>query len=216
MRIIALSDIHGAHARAEDILRREGTFDVIVIAGDLTTRGTSVEAESAIASLSSYGQPIIAVAGNMDPPALDETLRRLGVGIDSTGIIVGETGFFGVSASPFTPFNTPYELSEEEIMRRAEEGWKMVVKARWRVFVPHAPPRGSKLDRSFTGMHVGSTAVREFVERNEPDVVICGHIHEARGTDTIGKSRMVNCGPAGKGQYAVVTLSERIMIETKG
>jgi hypothetical protein len=92
----------------------------------------------------------------------------------------------------------------------------MVASARWKVFVPHAPPRGTRLDRTFSGVHAGSTAVRDFITAHSPDVVISGHIHEARGTDTMGATRIVNCGQAGKGEYAVVTLGEEVLIETGG
>jgi hypothetical protein len=30
---------------------------------------------------------------------------------------------------------------------------------------------------------------RRFVEREQPDLVLCGHIHESRGTDTIARAR---------------------------
>jgi uncharacterized protein len=216
MRIIAVSDIHGARGRVEAILEREGPCDLLVIAGDITTRGTAGEVESAITAFRSYAQPIVAVAGNMDPPSIEGVLDQLGVGIDGKGVVIGEAGFFGVSGSPFTPFSTPYEIPEEEILRRAEQGWAMVAPARWKIFVPHAPPRGTKLDRTFSGAHVGSTAVRDFITAHSPDVVISGHIHEARGMDVMGATSIVNCGQAGKGEYAVITLGEHIRIEAGG
>jgi Icc-related predicted phosphoesterase len=141
MRIIAFSDIHGSYGRLEQTLRTESPFDAVIIAGDLTTHGTTDEARSVIQSLQKLGKPILAVAGNMDLPALDSTYDLMGVNINARGIVFGETGFFGVSGSPFTPMNTPYEISEAEIARRADMGWKTVSVARWKIFVPHAPPK---------------------------------------------------------------------------
>jgi Icc-related predicted phosphoesterase len=66
------------------------------------------------------------------------------------------------------------------------------------------------------GTHVGSKSVRDFIEREQPDVVICGHIHEARGQDAIGRSKIVNCGPASKGYYAVIEIGEKILITNEG
>jgi uncharacterized protein len=77
-----------------------------------------------------------------------------------------------------------------------------------RIFCPHAPPHGTACDRLANGEHVGSTVVRAFVEREQPDLVLCGHIHESRGTDTIGRSRIVNPGPVPAGHYAVVDVGE--------
>ena len=215
MRIIAVADIHGSHDVVEKILVREETFDAVVIAGDVTTRGTERELESAIFSVLGHGKPVVAVAGNMDPPRLEQSLEKLGGSRNGRGIIVGDAGFFGVSACPVTPFHTPYELDEEEIARRAEAGWAQVAAARWKIFVPHAPPRKTKLDRTFTGMHPGSRSVRELIERRIPDVVICGHIHEARGVDALGATRMVNCGPAGRGYYAVITIDRTAEVECR-
>jgi hypothetical protein len=68
------------------------------------------------------------------------------------------------------------------------------------------------VDRLSSGIHVGSTAVREFVERRQPDVVICGHIHEARGTDRLGKTKIVNCGKAGSGFYSLIDVQDEVTI----
>jgi len=216
MRILAFSDLHGSFDAVEKVLRDEVAFDAVVIGGDLTTHGTSAEACGAVERFQRCGRPLVVVAGNMDPPEADNGFAGLGVSINARGLTIGDAGFFGVSASPFTPFRTPYEISEEEIRERAEAGWAEVSAARWKVFVPHAPPARTALDRTFFGKHVGSTAVREFIEARTPHVVVCGHIHEARGTDTIGATRMVNCGQAGKGYYAVVTLADQITVETRG
>lgn len=215
MRIIALADVHGSHETVQAILEREQPFDAVVIAGDVTTKGTAHELESAILAVRRHGQPVVAVAGNMDPPRLEQSLEELGVSVNGRGVVIGDAGFFGVSACPVTPFHTPYEIDEEEIARRADAGWAQVASARWKVFVPHTPPRMTRLDRTFTGMHVGSTAVREFIERNHPHVVVCGHIHEARGVDTITGTQMVNCGPAGRGSYAVITIDDTARVECR-
>jgi uncharacterized protein len=216
MRILALSDIHGAYARAEEILIRETAYDLILISGDLTTHGFPAEAEKAMKQFQTYGKPILVVSGNMDSPEIDDAFTRMGCSINAKGILFEDIGFFGVSAAQFSSLHTPYEISEEEILRRARVGWNDVKNARWKVFVPHAPPHNTTLDQLYLGNHVGSTAIRTFVDTYQPDVVVCGHIHEARGTDTLGVSRMINCGPAAKGYYAVVEIGETITIENCG
>jgi putative phosphoesterase len=216
MRILAFSDIHGSYKKVEEILSKESSCDALIIAGDLTTVGSPQEAEMAIRQFRRHGKPLFAVAGNMDLPELEATFLSLGVSLNARGVLHGDVGLFGVSASPFTPMNTPYEISEDEIMKRAEAGWKDVTQARWKVFVPHAPPRDTKVDRIMLGKHVGSTAVREFVEKRQPDLVLCGHIHEARGIDKLGKTTIVNCGPAGRGYYVVLEIGNEINVELQG
>jgi Icc-related predicted phosphoesterase len=139
----------------------------------------------------------------------------MGVSIDARGVIIDNVGFFGVSAAPLSPLHTPNEIPEEEIRRRADAGWKDVKPARWRIFVPHSPPKDTRLDRIFLGSHVGSRAVREFIQENGPDLMICGHIHEARGEDSLGKTTLVNCGQAGKGYYVIVDVNDDITISMR-
>ncbi len=216
MRILAFTDIHGSYDRVAEILAKEAAFDAVIVGGDLTTHGTVSEATSALRRFQAFGKPLFAVAGNMDFPSFDASYEALGVNINARGTVLGQAGFFGIAGSPFTPMHTPYEISEEEIGRRADAGWRDIQTLRWKVFVPHAPPHNTKLDRILLGKHVGSSAVRKFVEEKQPDVLICGHIHEARGFDTLGKTRMVNCGAAGRGFYASIELGETITVELRG
>jgi Icc-related predicted phosphoesterase len=214
MRILAVTDVHGAYSQVVSLLGLDA-FDVLVIGGDLTTFGNSKEASNAIRQFQEFQKPVLVVGGNMDPPDLDETFDHLGVSINARGVILNDVGFFGVSGAPFSPMNTPNEIPEEEIMKRADAGWHEVEKAKWKVFVPHAPPFNTSVDTIGKERHVGSSSVRTFIEEKQPDVVICGHIHESMGLDTIGKSRIVNCGPAGKGSHGIITIGESIVVEHK-
>jgi len=65
--------------------------------------------------------------------------------------------------------------------------------------VSHAPPYGTKVDMTGSGLNVGSRSVRKFIESHRPDLVICGHIHEARGHDRVGDTVVINTGPLHKG-----------------
>ena len=216
LKLLAFTDIHGAYERVDHIISSEEGVNGIIIGGDLTTYGTPEDGAKAIRVFQNNGLPVFAVAGNMDSPDFDERHESMGVSINARGMMLGDIGLFGVSASPFTPMHTPYEIAEEEIARRAEMGWNDVREAKWKIFVPHAPPRDTKLDRIVLGRHVGSTAVRKFIEQRQPDVVVCGHIHESRGLDMLGKTRMVNCGPSGKGYYAVIDIGSGITVEARG
>ena len=48
------------------------------------------------------------------------------------------------------------------------------------------------------GLHAGSRAVREFIEKYQPAYFFCGHIHEAEGvTIQMGATRAQNVGKRG-------------------
>lgn len=216
MKIIAITDIHGAFDRVERILERETGCDAVILGGDLTTNGTVEQACEAVGRFQRRGLPLYVVAGNMDHPDTDDALMDMGVSINGRGMMLDYVGLFGVSASPFTPLHTPYEISEDEIALRAHAGWKDVQTARTSIFVPHAPPHNTRIDMLSNGNHAGSTAVRKFIEQFHPTAVVCGHIHEARGKDALGATTIVNCGPARSGNYAILTIAKEIGIELRG
>ena len=72
---------------------------------------------------------------------------------------------------------------------------------------------GRSCDRLGTGEHVGSTALRALIEREQPDLVLCGHIHESRAIDEIGATTVVNPGPVASGHYALVEVDEDVAVE---
>lgn len=212
MKILALTDIHGSYSTAAAIIKDEPA-DVVIIGGDLTTVGTVKEAEEALALFQTGKGRFFCIAGNMDLPQHDKLFEQHGLSLNARGVQVDDIGFFGVSAAPYSKLHTPYEISEEELSLRIQKGYQMIKGASKKVFVPHAPPYGTKLDIIHSGIHVGSTAVREFIEEKQPDVVICGHIHESRGIDSIDKSQIVNCGTASHGNYALITIEQDIQIK---
>ena len=83
------------------------------------------------------------------------------------------------------------------------------------IVLSHPPPRDGKLDPVFSGRHAGSTALRAFIERAQPALVVCGHIHEGRGIDTLGQTTVVNCGPAAAGSYALIELGDDLRVELR-
>jgi hypothetical protein len=134
------------------------------------------------------------------------------VSIDGRGVILDEVGIAGVSAAPHSPLHTPHELPDAELGRRAEAGLAEVRHCRARIFCPHAPPHGTACDRLRSGEHVGSPTLRALVEREQPDLVLCGHIHESRGEDEIGRTRIVNPGPVASEHYAILEVGETISV----
>ena len=67
------------------------------------------------------------------------------------------------------------------------------------VAVIHAPPFNTRCDVLFDGQHIGSKAVRRWIERNQPLLTLHGHIHESpklSGSffDRIGSTTVINPG----------------------
>ena len=81
----------------------------------------------------------------------------------------------------------------------------MIKAARYKILVAHCPPYQTAIDRIHSGLHVGSHSVRSFIETYQPDLCISGHIHEAPGEDTIGRTHLINPGMLAQGGYVTVT-----------
>ncbi len=216
MRLAYVVDVHDRSDAVPEAIAAIGDVDLLVVGGDITTGGTPDDAERAVENWRALAPRMLALAGNMDSPAIDARLTELGVALDGRGFAFGDVGVFGVSAAPISPLRTPYELTDEELERRIARGFAAVEGCRVTVFCPHAPPARTACDRLASGEHVGSEVIRAFVEREQPDVVLCGHIHESRGADEIGRSRVVNPGPVREGHYAVVEIDDDVDVRIDG
>jgi uncharacterized protein len=209
-------DVHDRFEAVPEAIADIGTVDLLIVGGDITTGGTPDNAEAAIERWKPLAPRLLALAGNMDSAAIDARLAELGVALDARGVVFGDVGVCGVSAAPHSPLRTPYELDDKELERRADDAFAAVAGCRVRIFCPHAPPEGTACDRLRDGRHVGSVVVRRIVEREQPDLVLCGHIHEARGVDEIGRTRIVNPGPVTAGHRAVVAVDEELSVRLDG
>lgn len=82
------------------------------------------------------------------------------------------------------------------------------------IWVAHCPPYRSNLDKMAMKVHVGSEAVRDFIERARPLVSLHGHIHESpRMTghyfDEVGATLSINAGQDFNHLHAVVFDTEK-------
>lgn len=215
MKLLCITDLHGSRSALVRILQREPAADVILLGGDLTNFGTTEQAEAIVLECRRVSKrPVLAVAGNCDSPEIDQRLVTLEVSLFRRGVFEQGVGFYGVSAMP--PWRGDmYELTEEEIAAALRAGRAMVAGAPREVVLSHPPPRGTRVDATAAGAHVGSVAVRSFIDDVQPALVVCGHIHEACGIDRVGKTVVVNCGYGGKGYYAVAELAEAVEVELR-
>lgn len=205
MLILAFGDIH-MDIRAVERIPEIDRADCVVITGDLTVLGGRPEARRVLDAVAARNPRLYAQIGNMDRREVDDLLSEEGINLNGRGVVLGGVGLFGLGGSNPTPFGTPSEFSEEEMARRLRQAYEAVKEAPRRILFSHAPPKRTRLDRVRFGMHVGSRAVRQFLEATPCDACVCGHIHEAAGTDRVGSCVVVNPGMAGRGGYARIVV----------
>ncbi len=151
--------------------------------------------------------------GNDDPPGIEEALARARRVEACEERIVEFDGHEMVSLgySNITPFHSPRELEEQELYRRVARLADRLSEPRSAIFNLHVPPYDStldaapELDETLTvvtrggeprRIPVGSTAVRELIERYQPLLSLHGHVHESPGATRIGRTLCVNPGSA--------------------
>jgi len=203
MLIIAFGDVHMRPEKAAKIPEIRQA-DCLVVNGDLTIRGGRSEALSVVHAISALNGKLYAQIGNMDEAEVDVMFSEMGVNLNGRGVVIGEVGLFGLGGSPPTPFDTPSEFSEKELGAALRKAYEDVKEARVKILFSHPPPFNTRVDRVVSGEHVGSTAVRTFLEESDCSVCVCGHIHEAVGTDRVGSTSVLNPGMLAKGGYARV------------
>ncbi len=208
MKILGLTDIHGRMNYPEEVNEQMRSADLIVIAGDTTNFGGYKEAERIIETIASINGKILAVHGNCDQSGAVELLSARQMNMHGMTKTIDDVQFTGIGGSNKTPFHTPHEYSDEEI-KDILEGIPAAPGARFRMLISHSPPFKSNVDKMLLGIHVGSKAIREYIETSQPDIVLCGHIHEARGFDHIGRTLIINPGPFPK-HYAVIYIDKKI------
>lgn len=207
MIVVALSDIHGRTGRLADIAGDLSAADVVLLTGDLTHFGHRDDAARVVDAVRRHNPRILAVPGNCDYPDVAAFLAQEGIGLHARQVVMDGVAFLGVGGSLPCPGRTPNEFTEEELGAFLEDAALELSRDLPWVLVSHQPPRDTIVDHARGGLHVGSTAVRDFIAQFEPVACFSGHIHEAAGTDAIGPTTLVNCGPLHVGRYAYAEIT---------
>ncbi len=148
--------------------------------------------------------------GNDDQLEVDEVVLDAKTVELGEGRVVEFGGYQMVSSgwANRTPWDTYREEDEPALAQRIAAMVGQVTNPPERtIFSLHCPPYGTGLDDApeltaemdlkdagHAVKPVGSTAVREAIERFGPALSLPGHIHESRGTRRLGKTLCVNPG----------------------
>jgi len=200
---LLLSDIHGRVSLLRRIVRT-ASYDLALVAGDVSNYAGGGYRE--VLEILSESVPLtVAVPGNVDPPeVLDLKLGNVIV-LHTSMVEVRGLWVAGVGGGiGFSFWGIPY-LAEHHIadfVKNLSEELRRTSKTP-HVLLTHTPPYNSGVDTLYSGEVVGSKALRSFVEEFSPLLHVCGHIHEGRGVTTLGRTTVVNPGPAMVGYYAV-------------
>lgn len=195
-----------ADALSADVLLQDALFERL--AAETVTRWLALADERLPASVDGcYVMP-----GNDDVWSIDaafqdgQRVRNCDQQVIDLG---GGYSLVSLGFSNPTPWDSPRELSEEELAARIATLVEQVPDPRRALFNLHVPPIDTGLDTVteldadfkpvFRGgrpvmIPAGSSAVREAIERYQPLLGLHGHIHESKGVARIGRTVCVNPG----------------------
>jgi Icc-related predicted phosphoesterase len=155
------------------------------------------------------GVRVFVCPGNDDEMEVDDVVRESDMVELGEGRMVEIDGFAMISTgwSNHTPWNTHREETEEELGARIEAMARNITDFSHAIFNLHCPPYRSGLDEApaidadLKLLHggkalrpVGSTAVRQAIDKHQPLLSLHGHIHESKGAVKLGKTLSINPG----------------------
>jgi Icc-related predicted phosphoesterase len=190
MKILAFSDLHHSRSKAEALVAASADADLVIGAGDFCNMRHGLA--GAMTLLAGIAAPFVVVPGNAESAEELRDAAHAGTTVlhGEATQVAGLTLFglgYGVPVTPFGAWSC--DLSE------AEAAGMLDTCDAADILILHSPPKGVA-DRTSGGHSVGSTAIRAAIERIQPALALCGHIHDSWGQEgLIGRTRVVNLGP---------------------
>ncbi len=194
MKILALSDVHGDVSFMKEMAEKGARekVDLVVIAGDLFSLGK--HKEGLMKPFKDKGLEVAIIPGNHEGLAEVYSLAEMYdvKSLHGYSLKIGDVGIFGCGYGDVGI----HQLSEEDFFQTLKKAHDSVKGAKKKLMVTHVQPSDSIIGLKVPGW--GSSGIRKALEEFQPDVHVCGHIHETQGIeDVVGKTRVINVGKKG-------------------
>lgn len=208
MKLLVISDLHAHNDVLDKMDEQFKAADAVIFAGDFAECFKPETGKDALEKLCSKHENIFAVLGNCDNEDFMEDLDNQDINVEKALVFHEGLAFAGSGGGTKFTGKTEFEREENEclsdfdiVTNSVEQSgdaslWKSLI------LISHNPPVADKLD-SFDGVHhAGSQKFTDFINKNQPLAVICGHIHEGTGIEKMGETVVINPGSLGeKGTY---------------
>lgn len=197
VKIFAAGDFHSDRLHAQKLAeqaKQEGV-DLILLNGDIVEEN---QIEGVVGPFAGTKIPLALVHGNHESAATMDFLAKRYGGKNLHGYSLkladGEIGIFGCGGA-----NCGIDmLSEEEIYEILKKSFAQVKDCKKKIMVTHVHPSGTAMEK-MSQFVKGSTGLRKAIQAFQPDILICGHVHEAEGLEEqLGKTKIINVGRKGK------------------
>ncbi len=220
MKILVLGDPHGKLPKNLDSLIERNKVELIICTGDwaftpkkpwlekswknVKTSFVRKTAREVIKKIISFKIPVLTLKGNMFMSSKGKKFADRLVK-NKINLIQKYNGKTKIDGQGFVFFDVIYE--KHNLRKKNEITIKMMKKNKIRekklkkllkenpdsILITHNPPYGY-VDKTYEGKHVGSKIILNAIKKYQPKMVLCGHIHEAKGKAKIGKTIVYNLG----------------------
>ncbi len=183
MKILATADLHGNKKSIRNLVKKSKSVDLIIIAGDISNYGKRIK--ESVRELKKSKKQILAIHGNHESSKDIKTDKQV-TNLHKKIKKINNFNFIGYGGGGFSQRDKELENFSKKIKNKSI------------IFITHAPPYKTKLDKLPLG-HVGSISIRRFIEKHKPILFICGHLHENENKkQRLGQTLMINPGHKGK------------------
>jgi hypothetical protein len=196
LKILAAGDIHGDMGLAKKLAERakKEKVDLVVLCGDITQANQSTD--NLIGPFKKLHEKVLIIPGNHEPNATVDFLAEAYdiKNLHGYSVKYQDIGIFGAGGANIGL----HQLEEGEIYDLLKKGFGKVKYLDKTIMVTHVHPSGTKMEK-FTKIFPGSSGVKKAIEKFQPDILFCSHVHEAEGIEEmVGKTKVINVGRKGK------------------
>jgi uncharacterized protein len=206
MRILSAGDLHGDIGLVKKLAAKaeKENVDIVILCGDLTEGDEKTE--NIIGQFLKKNKKVLIVPGNHESPATADFLAQFygiknlhGYSVKLIDPIKDHNIFKNVGVFGCSGVNIGiHQITDKESYDLLKRGHDYIKDADIKIMVTHVHPSGTKMEK-FTQFFEGSKAVRRAIDKFQPDIMLCSHVHEAEGLEEkIGKTRVINVGAKGK------------------
>ncbi len=195
LKILAAGDFHGDIKIAKSLAEKavKENVDLVILNGDIVEEDKT---SGIIGPFVEKGKKVIIIPGNHETIATADFLADLyGItNLHGYSIKYKDVGIFGCGGANIGLS----QLTEKEFFETLKKGYQNIRGMQKKIMVTHIHPAGSMMEK-FTRFFPGSKGLTKAIETFKPDILICGHVHEAGGIEEkIGKTLVINVGGKGK------------------
>jgi hypothetical protein len=209
MKLLAAGDFHGKNHRFEAFRKAIETYepDLALVCGDITHFGPKSVAKEFLDSL-----PVrtFAIPGNLDPKGVNQAIDESSA-INLHERRIEQNGFSFIGLGGSTPGIFSYQAYTEAQIYRILEGLALPKS----ILLAHVPPYGIQ-DEVRKNKHLGSKAIRKWIELHKPVLAICAHIHEAPGYSKLDETLVVNCSIGMDGIGTFIEIGKEVKVKMIG